>query len=86
MSWERARDISELHRSAGSAFGLEMLLLAIIRRARIVQVPVNYYPRVGESSVTGHLGKTIRLGSQMMTMVVRYRLRARRIRSADRRA
>lgn len=86
MSWERARDISELHRTEGSAFGLEMLLLAVIRRARIVQVPVNYYPRVGESSVTGHLGKTIRLGSQMMTMVVRYRLRARRVRSAGRRA
>lgn len=84
LSWDRAQDISAHHRSSGSAFGLEMLLLAVIRRARIVQVPVNYYPRVGESSVTGHLGKTIRLGLQMLTMVLRYRVRAGRIRTAGR--
>ena len=46
-----------------------MLLLAVIRRAKLVQVPVNYRPRVGESSVTGDLGKTIRLGMEMIGMV-----------------
>ena len=47
-----------------------MLLLAIVRRVRVVQIPVNYLPRVGESSVTGDFGKTLRLGSQMIRMVV----------------
>lgn len=46
----------------GSSFGLEMLMLAVIGRAKIVQVPVNYHPRVGRSSVTGNRWKAIRLG------------------------
>jgi glycosyltransferase involved in cell wall biosynthesis len=62
----------------GSSFGLEMLMLAVVDRARIVQVPVNYYKRVGVSSVTGDLGKTLRLGSCMFAMVFWYRLRASR--------
>lgn len=82
LARDRAEDILATARSAGSDFGLEMLLLAILRRARIVQVPVNYHPRVGESSVTGHLGKTIRLGSAMVGMVLRYRLTGRRIQNA----
>ena len=37
----------------GSSFGLEMLMLAVVGRDTIVQVPVNYHPRVGTSAVTG---------------------------------
>lgn len=64
----------------GSAYGLEMLLLAVITRARIVQVPVNYHRRVGVSSVTGDLRKTIDLGLEMIRLVVSMRLRRGRIR------
>ena len=64
----------------GSSFGLEMLLLAVIRGSKIVQVPVNYHQRVGESSVTGDTRKTIELGLQMMAMVGRMRLRAAALR------
>ena len=70
VSRERAADILSKARVNGSSFGLEMLLLAGVARARIVQIPVNYHPRVGESSVTGHLGKTIRLGLRMLGMVL----------------
>ena len=59
----------------GSSFGLEMLMLGVVGRAKIVQVPVNYHPRVGDSSVTGDLRKTIRLGLQMLAMVLRMRVR-----------
>lgn len=59
----------------GSSFGLEMMLVALVRRSTFVQIPVNYHARVGHSSVTGHLGKTIVLGAQMMAMVLRLRLR-----------
>jgi glycosyltransferase involved in cell wall biosynthesis len=60
----------------GSAFGLEMLMAAVRQRARIVQVPVNYRPRVGASSVTGELGKTIPLGLQMLSLVLKMRVGA----------
>ena len=63
----------------GSAYGLEMLLLAVIMRVRMVQVPVNYHPRVGVSSVTGDFGKTISLGLEMIGLDVRMRVRRRRI-------
>ena len=59
----------------GSSFGLEMMLIALVRRSVLVQIPVNYHARVGHSSVTGHLGKTIVLGAHMMAMVLRLRLR-----------
>ena len=57
----------------GSAFGLEMLLLATRRHVRVVQIPVNYLPRVGESSVTGDFRKTLSLGFKMVGMVGRAR-------------
>ena len=59
----------------GSAHGLEAMLLVAADRRRMVQVPVNYHPRVGESSVTGDLRKTLALGSQMVGHVVRTRAR-----------
>ena len=59
----------------GSAYGLEMLLLAVQHKARIVQIPVNYHPRVGRSAVTGNLGTTVGLGVEMLHMVLSTRLR-----------
>jgi dolichol-phosphate mannosyltransferase len=70
-----AADLVERATHTGSAFGLEMLLLAIIRQYRIVQVPVNYQARVGESSVTGHLHRTVALGLRMAAMSAGMRLR-----------
>lgn len=64
----------------GSSFGLEMQLLAIIAGESIVQVPVNYRERVGTSSVTGHLTKTVVLGLQMLSMVLSMRMRRHQIR------
>jgi glycosyltransferase involved in cell wall biosynthesis len=58
----------------GSAFGLEMLMAAVRQRARIVQVPVNYRPRIGVSSVTGELSKTVPLGLEMLSMVLKMRV------------
>lgn len=80
LSRECVADISPKFTLDGSAFGLEMLLIALLRRTKVVQVPVNYHPRVGESSVTGDLGKTISLGLAMMAMVARMRLRTKAIR------
>ncbi|HEY2593547.1 MAG TPA: glycosyltransferase family 2 protein [Chloroflexota bacterium] len=60
----------------GSAFGPEMMLLSLLAGLRVIQVPVNYLPRIGESSVTGDTGKAVRLGFTMIGLVFRYRVRA----------
>jgi len=59
----------------GSAFGLEMLMLALVARDTVVQVPVNYHPRIGTSAVTGDTRTAIRLGLQMLRIVLAMRIR-----------
>jgi len=58
-----------------SALGLEHQIAVVVRRLHFVQVPVRYMPRVGESSVTGRLSKTIPLGLEMIRIVLRERAR-----------
>jgi glycosyltransferase involved in cell wall biosynthesis len=60
----------------GSAFGPEMMLLSLLHGLRVIQVPVNYLPRVGVSSVTGDTRKAIWLGLWMIGLVLRYRVRS----------
>ena len=60
----------------GSAFGPEMMLLSLLHGLRIIQVPVNYLPRIGVSSVTGDARTALALGMSMIALVVRYRLKA----------
>jgi glycosyltransferase involved in cell wall biosynthesis len=60
----------------GSAFGPEMMLLSLLHGLRVIQVPVNYLPRIGTSSVTGDIRKAILLGLWMIVLVLRYRVRS----------
>jgi glycosyltransferase involved in cell wall biosynthesis len=80
MTRDQTRMILNKSQLDGSAYGLEMLLLAVIMPTRLVQVPINYHPRIGTSSVTGDLTKTLKLGFQMIGLVLRMRTRRRRIR------
>ncbi len=80
MTREHADHVLDRTAIDGSAYGLEMLLVGAILRSAMVQVPVNYRPRVGVSSVTGDLVKTLVLGSDMVGHVVRMRLRSMPIR------
>lgn len=57
----------------GNHAGVEIMLLAILSGARFVEVPVNYLPRVGTSSVTGHPIKAIHVGLRMIDLVLRMR-------------
>lgn len=59
----------------GSHFGPELMLTVITSGARMVEVPVNYLPRVGVSSVTGDLMKAVTLGLQMIVFISRFRLK-----------
>ncbi|MGB0119773.1 MAG: hypothetical protein WBP55_02320, partial [Solirubrobacterales bacterium] len=58
----------------GSHAGPEMMLLAIKSDRRIVEVPVNYLPRVGTSSVTGHPVQAVILGLTMIRFIIGTRL------------
>lgn len=62
----------------GSHFGPELMLLVITSGARVIEVPVNYLPRVGTSSVTGDMRKAIRLGIEMVRFILAFRLRVAR--------
>ena len=80
MTREQAQTILDRSTLDGSAYGLEMLLISVITKARMVQVPVNYHQRVGVSSVTGELGKTVSLGLEMIALVLRMWVRRGAIR------
>jgi glycosyltransferase involved in cell wall biosynthesis len=67
--------ISPHFEGSGSSFGYEMMLHLVSARIPLVQVPVRYLPRVGTSSVTGDLRKTIRLGLGMIGLCLRHRFR-----------
>ena len=68
---ERIRDKFTV---GGSHFGPELMLLAIVSGARCVEVPVNYLPRVGKSSVTGDLRAAFGLCLRMIIFILRFRL------------
>lgn len=78
ISREGLDRLSPEFKGNGSSFGFEMMLHAARLRLPLVQVPVKYLPRVGESSVTGNKLKTFRLGSAMVWMCFRERFRRTR--------
>ena len=45
--------------------------------ARLIEVPVNYRRRVGESKITGSMKTATRVGARMLGLIVRYRLLGR---------
>ena len=57
-----------------SHFLPEMVIVALKRGLRIVEVPVNYKGRIGESKITGTLGGTLRTGFRMISLILRYRI------------
>ena len=57
----------------GSHFLPEMVILALKRRLKIIEVPVNYRGRIGESKITGTLKGTLRTGLRMIAIVLKYR-------------
>jgi glycosyltransferase involved in cell wall biosynthesis len=58
----------------GSHFLPEMVCLALLQNQRLVEVPVNYRDRVGESKITGSMSTTVRVGARMVGIILRYRL------------
>jgi glycosyltransferase involved in cell wall biosynthesis len=57
----------------GSHFLPEMVCLALLARLRLVEVPVNYRHRVGQSKITGSMKTTVRVAMHMIGVILRYR-------------
>jgi glycosyltransferase involved in cell wall biosynthesis len=68
-----ARQIAERMTVGGHHAGVEIMLLTILSGARFVEVPVNYLPRVGVSSVTGDPVKAVLVGLRMIALVLALR-------------
>lgn len=58
----------------GSHFLPEMVILGLKHGLKIIEVPVNYRSRIGESKITGSMGGTLRTGFRMIGLILRYRL------------
>ena len=78
LSRSAIEELSPHYTENGSSFGFEMMLLAVKRKMSLVQLPVKYQARVGESSVTGSFSKALILGLQMIAMCFRMRLAPQR--------
>jgi hypothetical protein len=66
--------IADTMKIGESHAGAEILMLVIVSGARFVEIPVNYLPRVGKSSVTGNPLKALLVGLKMLALVLRLRL------------
>lgn len=73
---ETLRRIEPFFTVDGSFFGPEMMVLSILLRKKIIQIPVNYTRRVGKSSVTGNTWVAFLLGLRMIALILDYRLRS----------
>jgi accessory gene regulator protein AgrB len=72
-----AQELAGQYRIKGSHFGPEMMALTLRQHHyRAVQIPVNYKPRVGVSSVTGDPGTAFWLGVQMIWLITRHAIAA----------
>ena len=70
------RRIEPLFTVDGSFFGPEMMVLSVLTKRKIIQIPVNYTKRVGTSSVTGNKWVAFRLGLRMILLILDYRLQS----------
>ena len=57
----------------GSHFLPEMVILALKKNLKLIEVPVNYRGRIGESKITGNLRGTLRTGLRMIGIIFKYR-------------
>jgi len=60
----------------GSHFLPEMTILAILNGLKVVEIPLNYMPRVGKSKITGRKVRAFKVGLRMMMLILRYKLKS----------
>ena len=70
----------------GSHFLPEMVILALLGGRRVIEIPLNYRGRVGESKITGSLSTALKVGLRMIGLILGYRLQTLGRRASRRRA
>jgi glycosyltransferase involved in cell wall biosynthesis len=60
-----------------NTFGPSMMLETFLSKFKVIQIPLNYKPRVGISSVTGNHWVAFKLGVRMILLIVSTRIRRR---------
>jgi glycosyltransferase involved in cell wall biosynthesis len=58
-----------------SHFSPELMMLCIRRKLRVVEIPLHYQCRIGQSKITGELHKAVRLGFVMIGLILKYRFK-----------
>jgi len=67
----------EPHFTVGrSHFLPEMVILGLLSKMRIIEIPVNYRGRLGTSKITGAFTTAWRVGWSMIRLILSYRIRA----------
>ena len=59
-------------------WAVEMILKGALAGVRVVEVPVSYYPRIGNSKISGTLKGTLGAAWFILSLIVRYHFRHRR--------
>jgi glycosyltransferase involved in cell wall biosynthesis len=72
---ELAAEMNPVLSVGASHFLPEMVILALLLGAPIIEIPLNYRGRVGQSKITGSLKGTMRTGTMMIVTIVRYKLK-----------
>jgi hypothetical protein len=57
---------------------VEMQIKAARSGLRVVEVPVDYRPRIGRSKVSGTVAGTVKAGTKILALIARYALTPRR--------
>jgi hypothetical protein len=52
-----------------------MVILGLKHKLKIIEIPVNYRGRVGESKITGSFKGTLRTGFRMIELILRHRFK-----------
>jgi len=60
-------------------WAVEMILKGALAGFRVVEVPVSYYPRIGKSKISGTLKGTLGAGWFILSLIVRYYFKRRRV-------
>ncbi len=78
----RAEVLRELAlEEATYGWAVEMILKGALQGFRIVEVPVSYYPRIGRSKISGTVRGTLGAAWFILSRIVSYYFRPRRVRS-----
>src|SRR5918912_918227 len=75
---EAADRIQDQLTVGGSHFLPEMVVLALLDGLHVIEVPVNYRGRLGESKITGSATTALKVGLRMIRLILGYRVRTLR--------